>query len=114
MYQDTTSRMLRSTSEAIDRAMAQLWEAKVKFVHVNFSIEKKSVDRPKGWKGNPNVNGVNSLMSNADHDPEWVHVSLSAVPGVNMEDVDEQEPPRRKDHRRVPSTIAMEEVKVGL
>ncbi|XP_039122440.1 phosphatidylinositol 4-kinase beta 1-like isoform X1 [Dioscorea cayenensis subsp. rotundata] len=113
MYQDTTSRMLRSTSEAIDRAMAQLWEAKVKFVHVNFSIEKKSVDRPKGWKGNPNVNGVNSLMSNADHDPEWVHVSLSAVPGVNMEDVDEQEPPRRKDHRRVPSTIAMEEVKAA-
>lgn len=31
-----------------------------------------------------------------------------------MEDVDDNEPTRKKDHRRVPSTIAIEEVKVTL
>jgi hypothetical protein len=44
---------------------------------------------------------------------EWVRVILSVVPGVNMEDVEEEQPARRKEHRRVPSTIAMDEVKVS-
>jgi phosphatidylinositol 4-kinase len=30
-----------------------------------------------------------------------------------MEDVEEEQPARRKEHRRVPSTIAMDEVKVS-
>lgn len=34
-------------------------------------------------------------------------------PGVSMDDTEDKEPPRRKEHRRVPSTIAFEEVKVG-
>lgn len=133
-----TDRMLRSTSQAIDRAMAQLWEAKVKFVNVSLSVEKQFLDFPKcnedSETGNafhiplqsppvkdpPRIYGENGYDPMSDLRPddkfglEWVAVCLSAVPGVNMEDVDEQEPPRRKDHRRVPSTIAMEEVKVGL
>jgi hypothetical protein len=35
------------------------------------------------------------------------------VPGVKMEDVEEEQPARRKEHRRVPSKIAMDEVKVS-
>ncbi|KAL5651178.1 hypothetical protein ACJX0J_036636, partial [Zea mays] len=35
-----TDIMLKSTSQVIDQAMAQLWETKVKFVNVSFSIEK--------------------------------------------------------------------------
>ncbi|XP_020246312.1 phosphatidylinositol 4-kinase beta 1-like [Asparagus officinalis] len=131
-----TDRMLRSTSQAIDRAMAQLWEAKVKFVNVSLSVGNRSLDCPKCNEDSesrstfhtssdsplvPNdllspEDGraqVNVLRNHDDHDVEWVTVSLSAVPGVKMEDVDDQEPPRRKDHRRVPSTIAMEEVKAA-
>jgi hypothetical protein len=44
---------------------------------------------------------------------EWVSVTLSVVPGVKMEDVEEEQPARRKEHRRVPSKIAMDEVKVS-
>lgn len=88
-----------STSQAIDKAMAHLWEAKVKFVHVSLSVEQQLLD---------------SSENGEDHNLEWVSVILTAVPGVNMEDVEVHEPARRKDHRRVPSTIAIEEAKVGL
>lgn len=128
-----TDRMLRDTSQAIDRAMAHLWEAKVKFVNVSLSVEmrlsdcsKCSEDTESGstfhtplQSPSPRIyleNGygpANDYRKDADDDLEWVSVCLSAVPGVKMEDVDDQEPPRRKDHRRVPSTIAMEEVKAA-
>ena len=39
---------------------------------------------------------------------------LKADPGVRMEDIEDQAPRRRKEHRRVPSTVAIEEVKVSL
>ncbi|KAK1301003.1 Phosphatidylinositol 4-kinase beta 1 [Acorus calamus] len=128
-------RMLRSTSDAIDQAMTQLWEAKVKFVRVAFSIEKQPVDHSMiseaenlaGRTRHCNMEAASlseeaSEISSIDvrnsvpeeTDVEWVRVTLSSVPGVNMEDVDDQEPPRKKEHRRVPSTIAIEEVKVGL
>ena len=45
-------------------------------------------------------------------DLEWVQVVLTADPGVRLEDIEDQAPPRRKEHRRVPSTVAIEEVKV--
>lgn len=79
--------------------MAHLWEAKVKFVHVSLSVEQQLLDNSENGE---------------DHNVEWVSVILTAVPGVNMEDVEVHEPARRKDHRRVPSTIAIEEAKVGL
>ena len=134
-----TDRMLRSTSQAIDRAMAHLWEAKVKFVNVSLSVEKRFPDfskcsediepgstfytplqSPSVTKDPPRISAetiyypANDNRTDDDHDLEWVSVCLSAVPGVKMEDVDDQEPPPcRKDHRRVPSTIAMEEIKVS-
>ncbi|XP_073115637.1 phosphatidylinositol 4-kinase beta 1 isoform X1 [Elaeis guineensis] len=123
MHQNVTDRMLMSTSQAIDQAMAQLWEAKVKFVHVSFSIEKqcgdcsKNSEAPDSRHSIPQAVNVQYLASelrpDVDHNLERISVNLIAVPGVNMEDVDDQEPTRRKDHRRVPSTIAIEEVKAA-
>ncbi|KAJ6797320.1 phosphatidylinositol 4-kinase beta 1-like [Iris pallida] len=127
-----TERMLSSTTQAIDQAMTQLWEAKVKFVHVSLSIEKQFVGSSNCSKEpeierssqhairrypvskNVLANGHDSSyeLRTVENGSEWVRVSLSAIPGVNMEDVDEQEP-RRKEHRRVPSTIAIEEVKAA-
>lgn len=117
-----TERMLNSTSQVIDQAMAQLWEAKVKFVNVSFSIEKLGRSRSIAMSDS----GHRLRQATTDsHDPsgdsqaiddqpiEWVKVTLSAVPGVNIEDVDDNEPIRKKDHRRVPSTIAIEEVKAA-
>ncbi|XP_047958727.1 phosphatidylinositol 4-kinase beta 1-like [Salvia hispanica] len=106
MYHTGYDRMSRSTSEAIDQAMAQLWEAKVKFVRVNFSVEKQ-LDHAEptatdaGW------------TREADCDSEWVRVVLSAEPGISMDDIVDQDLPRRKEHRRVPSTVAIEEVKAA-
>ncbi|KAG6396221.1 hypothetical protein SASPL_142365 [Salvia splendens] len=106
VYHTGYDRMSRSTSEAIDQAMAQLWEAKVKFVRVNFSVEKQlDHDEPTatdaGW------------TREADRDSEWVRVMLSAEPGISMDDIVDQDLPRRKEHRRVPSTVAIEEVKAA-
>ncbi|ERN05182.1 phosphatidylinositol 4-kinase beta 1 [Amborella trichopoda] len=136
VHHNGTDQMLRSASQAIDQAMAHLWEAKVKFVHVSLSLEKHTQDHTKkgevqdtecnGQEDNGQLisvsghshvfNGqISKEKSRADQEPElgWVNVTLTAVPGVNMEDVEDQEPVRRKDHRRVPSTIAMAEVKAA-
>eukprot|EP00249_Psilotum_nudum_P024190 c29117_g1_i1 orf=1076-3994(-) len=43
---------------------------------------------------------------------EWVSVLLTIVPGVNMEDIDD-DLANKRDHRRVPSTIAMAQVKAA-
>jgi phosphatidylinositol 4-kinase B len=101
-----SNQMLKSTSQAIDQAMAHLWEAKVSFVTVGFSIEKL---------GRSRSNRESEECMNAGETMEWVKVSLTAVPGVSMDDVGvDQEPVRKKEHRRIPSTIAIEEVKVGM
>ncbi|OVA16344.1 Phosphatidylinositol 3-/4-kinase [Macleaya cordata] len=131
-----TDRMLRSTSQAIDHAMAHLWEAKVKFVNVSLSIEKPLLNQSKDSES-PDTecrikrsnsasvstgvpvdcegakDSVSVLGKQRNHDLEWVRVVLTADPGVKMEDIEDQEPPRRKEHRRVPSTIAIEEVKAA-
>jgi phosphatidylinositol 4-kinase B len=117
-----TDRMLKSTSQVIDQAMAQLWEAKVKFVNVSFSIKKLGRSRSLVISDTRRRLRHTTTDSHDPEDPEaigdqpieWVKVTLSAVPGVNMDDVDGNEPTRKKDHRRVPSTIAIEEVKVRL
>nr|PNR53857.1 hypothetical protein PHYPA_007532 [Physcomitrium patens] len=70
--------------------------------NANFQ-DKPKVKNPWGRKGKP-----------SGEDVEWVSVILSVVPGVNMEDIEEEQPARRKDHRRVPSTIAMAEVKAAV
>ncbi|KAJ4951125.1 hypothetical protein NE237_027957 [Protea cynaroides] len=99
-----TDRMSRSTSQAIDHAMAHLWEAKIKFVDVSLSVEKELINQSKD---------AAVPESELDNDLEWVRVVLTADPGISMDDIEDQEPPRRKDHRRVPSTIAIEEVKAA-
>ncbi|KAK6922825.1 Phosphatidylinositol 3-/4-kinase, catalytic domain [Dillenia turbinata] len=98
-------RMSRSASQAIDQAMAHLWEAKVKFVNVSLSVEEQAA-----VYGEDRTDGSGTKRGN---DLEFVSVALTADPGVNMEDIVDQEPPRRKEHRRVPSTIAIEEVKAA-
>ncbi|XP_042492202.1 phosphatidylinositol 4-kinase beta 1-like isoform X1 [Macadamia integrifolia] len=104
MYRRGTDGISRSTSLAIDQAMAHLWEAKVKFVNVNLSVEKELVNQSK-----------DATVPESEHgnDLEWVRVVLTADPGVSMDDIEDQEPPRRKEHRRVPSTIAIEEIKAA-
>ncbi|RZC44217.1 hypothetical protein C5167_037163 [Papaver somniferum] len=132
-----TDGMLRSASQAIDHAMAHLWETKVKFVNVSLTVEKPLVSLSKdsalaetecriNGSMHPSVStgaavdkcecakdSSSMLRIQDNHDLEWVRVVLTADPGVNMEDIEVQQPPRRKEHRRVPSTIAIEEVKAA-
>ncbi|KAL2498597.1 Phosphatidylinositol 4-kinase beta 1 [Abeliophyllum distichum] len=122
MYHSGYDRMSRSTSQAIDQAMTQLWEANVKFVHVNFSVEQRSdhglefcISQSFSSNGGQSSE-VGSYASETKDgcDLEWVRVVLTADPGVSMDDiVDQDPPPRRKEHRRVPSTVAIEEVKAA-
>lgn len=133
MYSGGNDRMSRSTSQAIDQAMAQLWEAKMKFVRASFSVEKQILSHSKNTEEpdpnccglQPDSNPLEVLSSNCPgregvshgledgSDFERVRVLLTADPGVSMDDVEDQEPTRRKEHRRVPSTIAFEEVKAA-
>jgi hypothetical protein len=192
VQQPNTQQLLRSASKAIDRAMAHLWESKLKVVDVSFSIElrkpqsaarqmetlkfeqriedSRSLDTDQDcqhsgpsftscncsrMEGEPGecrcpsactlggsgllkdlvsgeLRGTDELMNTRfqekskaknpwgrkkqkdnSEDEEWVSVVLSVVPGLNMEDIEEEQPARKKDHRRIPSTIAMAEVKVS-
>lgn len=119
VYRNSNDRMSRSTSQAIDQAMGHLWEAKVKFVRVSLSVENQPFGQSKNMgllDLDPAVRRSRRSASREENnnDLEWVRVVLNADPGVSMEDIEDQEPPRKKEHRRVPSTIAIEEVKVGL
>ncbi|KAH7861307.1 hypothetical protein Vadar_024422 [Vaccinium darrowii] len=136
MYHSGYDRMSSSTSQAIDQAMAQLWDTKAKFVHVNLSVEKQlpcQEKRTLSLECGINLGGLQPASSPLEllscscqgkgtfhvskgecgSDLEWVRVVLTTDPGVNMDDIVEQEPPRRKEHRRVPSTVAIEEVKAA-
>ncbi|KNA16840.1 hypothetical protein SOVF_085540 [Spinacia oleracea] len=99
-------RMSKSTSQVIDRAMGQFMDAKVKFVSVSLSVEDQCCDQP--FHGQSNLLRFGQLA-----DLEYVRVVLTADPRLRFEDIEDQEPPRRKEHRRVPSMIAMEEVKAA-
>jgi phosphatidylinositol 4-kinase len=116
--------MSRSTAQAIDQAMTHVSEAKMRIVRVNLSVEKQSHDQLE--KTNVNPHGIERCPTSIyrehiqierpehDNDVEWVRVVLKADPGVRMEDIEDPAPRRRKEHRRVPSIVALEEVKVGL
>lgn len=132
--------MSSSTAQAIDQAMSHLSEAKVKFVSVKFSVEKLIHTPSEDVEVSNSGLGIhcNSTQSASDpvqiesksyqgrdtfthasraqhvYDLDLVRVVLTADPGVRMDDIEDQGPPRRKEHRRVPSTVAMEEVKVDL
>jgi len=123
-YRNSNDRMSRSTAEAIDQAMTHVADAKVKFVSVNLSVKAPFRCRSENTVADlcygithPSIyrDGIQEMArSGHDSDMEWVQVVLKADPGVKMEDIEDQTPRRRKEHRRVPSTVAIEEVKVSL
>ncbi|KAL5175867.1 Phosphatidylinositol 4-kinase beta 1 [Glycine soja] len=125
VYRNSNDRMSSSTAHAIDQAMTHVSEAKIKFVSVNFSVEMQLNGQPEeievadlhgGSHRSASIHreGVYDAAA-AGHvsDLEWVQVVLTADPGVRLEDIEDQAPPRRKEHRRVPSTVAIEEVKAA-
>lgn len=136
-YRNSSDRMSSSTAQAIDQAMTHKSEAKVKLVNVSLSVQKKVarlpessrpttsfLDNPSGDLGSTSIRLMSSRsLGRADltkkdkvgctNDLEWVRVVLTADPGVRMEDIEDQVQRPRRQHRRVPSTIAIEEVKVG-
>ncbi|XP_039014532.1 phosphatidylinositol 4-kinase beta 1-like isoform X1 [Hibiscus syriacus] len=129
-YRNSSDRMSSSTAQAIDQAMTHKSDAKVKFVNVRFSVEKQSINTlgsidapdPQCGVNRCNLNAL-SVQGGRDltqtiedvcaSDMEWVRVVLTADPGLRMEDIEGQGRPRRKEHRRVPSTVAIEEVKAA-
>ncbi|XP_059433319.1 phosphatidylinositol 4-kinase beta 1-like isoform X1 [Corylus avellana] len=135
VYRNSNDRMSRSTAQAIDQAMTHVSEAKKKFVNVSLSVENRLPIQSESTEHSCNdcaslqstsaSAGVVSRnyqcgecvthTSRAAHssDLEWVRVVLAADPGIRMEDIEDQGPPRRKEHRRVPSTVAIEAVKAA-
>ncbi|XP_061346828.1 phosphatidylinositol 4-kinase beta 1-like isoform X1 [Gastrolobium bilobum] len=124
-YRNSNDRMSRSTAEAIDQAMTHVSEAKIKFVSVNLSVETQlngQQERIEGaalhcgsWHPASIYSESVDEVAEAGHDNnlEWVQVVLTVDPRVRLEDIEDRAPPRRKEHRRVPSTVAMEEVKAA-
>lgn len=134
-YRNSNDRMSRSTAQAIDQAMTHKSDAKTKFVNVSLTLDKRSPIQLQSIEhsgihcaslqctsasvsilsSSSQCDGSVTHTSRAAHnsDLEWVRVVLTADPGVRMEDIEDQGPPRRKEHRRVPSTVAIEAVKVG-
>lgn len=124
-YRNSTDRMSSSTAQAIDQAMSHKSDAKVKFVSLKLMVEKQLQNEPKNTRitGSDSAEIVSSTQqgtANVAHgsgaapssDLEWVRVVLTADPGIRMRDIEVPGAPRRREHRRVPSTIAIEEVKV--
>ncbi|EPS70479.1 hypothetical protein M569_04281, partial [Genlisea aurea] len=113
MYNGGYDRMARSTSEAIDQAMAQ-WDAKMKFVRVNFSVEGE-IDHTDHLHSPQHDTDILGQMREDECtcNSARVKVVLSEEPGVTWDDIVEQDDLDLKEHRRVPSTVAMEEVKAA-
>ncbi|KAE9608694.1 putative 1-phosphatidylinositol 4-kinase [Lupinus albus] len=124
VYRNSNDRMSQSTAQAIDQAMTHVSEAKAKIVSLNLSVEaqlhghleKSEVDLHVGSRHSNSIyrEGVREMARpRHENDLEWVRVVLTADPGVRMEDIENPAPRRRKEHRRVPSTVAIEEVKAA-
>ncbi|KAJ6289247.1 hypothetical protein OIU76_025123 [Salix suchowensis] len=115
VYRNSSDRMSQSTAEAIDQAMSHSSVTKMKFVNVSLSVEKQFPSQSTIIEASKFNSGIDCVHQKASHcnDLEWVRVVLTADPGVRMEDIEYAGVSRRKEHRRVPSTIAMEEVKAA-
>ncbi|GLT65723.1 hypothetical protein SLA2020_381360 [Shorea laevis] len=135
VYRNSNDRMSRSTAQAIDQAMTHISETKIKFVNVSLSVENRLPIQSESIEHS--CNDCASLQSTSasagivsrsyqcgecvthtsraahSSDLEWVRVVLTADRGIRMEDIEDQRPPRRKEHRRVPSTVAIEAVKAA-
>ncbi|XWS29887.1 hypothetical protein CRYUN_Cryun24cG0069000 [Craigia yunnanensis] len=92
VYRNSSDRMLSSTAQAIDQAMTHKSEAKGKFGGQDITKKVRAAHAS---------------------DLEWVRVVLTEDPWLRIEDIEGQGPPRRKEHRRVPSTVAIDEVKAA-
>ncbi|KAK7316956.1 hypothetical protein RJT34_00797 [Clitoria ternatea] len=123
-YRNSNERMSRSTAQAIDQAMTHVSDMKVKFVSVNLFVEAQLHGQPEkteadlcGGSRHPGSmyrDGIQEVTRPRHNSGmEWVRIVLKADPGVRMEDIGDQAPRRRKEHRRVPSTVAIEEVKAA-
>ncbi|KAL5754072.1 hypothetical protein ACOSP7_022292 [Xanthoceras sorbifolium] len=134
-YRNSTDRMSMSTAQAIDQAMTHKPDTKLKFVNVSLSVEKQMRSQSKDPEVSDSQSDIicssmrpaavpdtsNGSQDGVIHasraavcsDLEWVRIVLTADPGVRMEDIEDQGQPRRKEHRRVPSTVAIEEVKAA-
>ncbi|KAJ9177806.1 hypothetical protein P3X46_012978 [Hevea brasiliensis] len=112
VYRNSSDRMSRSTAQAIDQAMSHSLEARLKFVNVSLSVVKQLPRQTHDIHPGINRSGLHQRATNGG-EFEWVRVVLTADPGVRMEDIGDRGPPRRREHRRVPSTIAIEEVKAA-
>ncbi|XP_071711773.1 phosphatidylinositol 4-kinase beta 1-like [Rutidosis leptorrhynchoides] len=121
LYHSGYDRMSRSASDAIDQAMGQLWDSKAKFVSVRLLVDSLSPCCSSNFAGSNLTFDIHHCQECANYsskasdanDLDWVRVVLTADCGVHMDDIEVQEPPRRREHRRVPSTIAFEEVKAA-
>ncbi|KAL1196304.1 Phosphatidylinositol 4-kinase beta 2 [Cardamine amara subsp. amara] len=107
VYRNSADRMSLSTVQAIDQAMTH--KSEVKLVNASFAVEKHSNSVTKSVSSG--VTGV--LRTDLDSDLEWVRVVLTADPGLRMESLADPGASRRKEHRRVPSIIAYEEVRAA-
>ncbi|KAI3515158.1 hypothetical protein L1887_13911 [Cichorium endivia] len=109
LYHSSYDRMSQSASDAIDQAMGQLWDSKAKFVNLSLVVENQS----PSCSNNFDIHHCDGRECTNGGDLEWVRVVLTTDFKVNMDDIEAQEPPRRREHRRVPSTVAFEEVKAA-
>lgn len=106
-YRNSADRLSSSTAQAIDQVMAHKSDARVKLVHLSLSVEKLK------RQASGSTNGTDGTLEEVDKSGlDWVRVVLTADPGGTMEESEDQGLSRRKEHRRVPSMVAMEEVKV--
>ncbi|CAH1433402.1 unnamed protein product [Lactuca virosa] len=112
LYHSSYDRMSQSASDAIDQAMGQLWDSKAKFVNVSLVVENPSPRCSNSFEIS-DIHHCEGKACENGGDLEWVRVVLTADSGVKMDDIEVQEPPRRREHRRVPSNLAFEEVKAA-
>ncbi|EOA12817.1 hypothetical protein CARUB_v10025777mg [Capsella rubella] len=112
VYRNSADRMSLSTAQAIDQAMTPKSEVKVKLVNVSLSVENRTSALESL------SDSLDDVMAEAPRtglntDLEWVRVVVTADPGLRMEGIPDPSAPRKKEHRRVPSTVAMEEVRAA-
>ncbi|KAJ0613120.1 putative 1-phosphatidylinositol 4-kinase [Helianthus annuus] len=107
--------------DAIDQAMGQLWDSIAKFVNVRLVVNDSSPCCSNNFEGSNSGFGPHHFQGREGSncrpdgsDLEWVRVVLTADSMVRMDEIEVQEPPRMREHCRVPSTIAFEDVKFFL
>ncbi|CAH2043578.1 unnamed protein product [Thlaspi arvense] len=112
VYRNSADRMSLSTAQAIDQAMTPKSEVKVKLVNVSLSVENRTSSLESLSDPFDDVL-AEAPITGLDTDLEWVRVVVTADPGLRMESIPDPAVPRKKEHRRVPSTVAMEEVRAA-